>query len=534
MTHPSGNQITISFAPGSVLREKYRVEKVLGHGGMGVVVEAVHIDLERRVAIKVLHAELHSNKDLVDRFVREGRAASRIEGDHVARVFDVDRLEDGTPFLVMEYLDGLDLSHVRRNQKPLPIKQAIGYVLQACNGIALAHAAGVIHRDVKPANLFVTTDASGVERVKVLDFGISKLSTPAGGSEPSVTRTTVVMGSVEYMSPEQMLSTRDVDGRTDVWALGVVLFELLTAAPPFSGENTTQICAHVMSQPALRPKSLRPDLPDELEAIIMRCLEKERDKRYATVGALSAALQGFIARASLDDSPITAPLPQLPTPRMPGNTPVPSPYPSQPPSNRANPDGSGSDPRLALPTTRLPEAQQPLDTGNRPAPSNGGTRISLGVASVSPGSSTTVGVSSDPVPQPPRQNSGLLHALVACAGLLIPAGIWFATHSSGVSSNHATPATQSTTAEKLPEAASSSMSGNGRQTAIAVEPEDSAIPQATASPDSSASVAVAGTSKPALPVARTNKRASATAKPSAKPVAPPPRTTTGFKPSGID
>lgn len=540
MSPPSNQQTAPSFAPGMLLRNKYRVAKVLGHGGMGVVIEAMHLDLERRVAIKILHAELHSNKELVERFVREGRAASRIEGDHVARVFDVDRLEDGTPFLVMEYLDGQDLSHVRRNQTPLPTKRAIGYVLQACSGVALAHAAGVIHRDVKPANLFVTADARGEERVKVLDFGISKLSGP-GGSEPSVTRTTIVMGSVEYMSPEQMLSTRDVDVRTDVWALGVVLFELLTAAPPFNGENTTQICAHVMSQPAIRPKRLRPDLPDELEAIIMRCLEKERDNRYATVDELSAALRAFLASAKLDDSPLTAPLPpqtaQLPTPLMPGNTPVPSPYPSQPPlNNQSSPNVGGSDPRLSLPTMLLPDVQQAIDAGNHPRALKSGTRVSLGIPTSSTGSITNIGVVSDPVPHPPsNKSSGLLYAVLACAGLLIPAGIWLASRSSGSTSEQANVAKQVSVAPseattESPKPAVAVTSSPIVAPSVTVSPSVTSAPSVAVEPATTQTTAQAQTSS--SPAAST--RPAASAKPPAKPVATARPTTTGIKPSGID
>jgi serine/threonine-protein kinase len=298
MTGTDTTSSTVGFSPGAILRRKYRIERVLGRGGMGTVLEAVHLDLDRRVAIKVLHQELLDKADLVERFVREGRAASRIEGEHVARVFDVDRLEDETPFLVMELLDGQDLSFVRRTRAPLPIREAIDYVLQACTAVAQAHAAGVIHRDIKPANLFLAAEPNGSRRIKVLDFGISKIAGPLGASEPSVTRTTLVMGSVEYMSPEQMLSTRNVDARTDIWALGVVLFELLTGAAPFTGETPTQVCAHVMSQPAIRPRSLRPEIPDALEAIILGCLEKDRERRFATVDDLARALRAVVTHPS--------------------------------------------------------------------------------------------------------------------------------------------------------------------------------------------------------------------------------------------
>lgn len=526
-------QPTSVFVPGTLLRGKYCVNRLLGHGGMGVVVEALHLDLERRVAIKLLHADLQSNADLVERFIREGRAASRIEGEHVARVFDVDRLDDGTPFLVMEYLEGQDLSYVRKNQTPLPLNQAVDYVLQACSGVSLAHAAGVIHRDVKPANLFVVRTQDGRDRVKVLDFGISKVSGPAGSSEPSVTRTTIVMGSVEYMSPEQMLSTRNVDVRTDVWALGVVLFELLTAAPPFSGENTTQICAHVMSQPALKPRSLRPDLPQALETIIMRCLEKERERRFATVDELAAALRGFLETAApagaVAQGPATAHSPprtqQPPTPRMPGNTPVPSPHPQAHPSDAP---AQGSDPRLSLPTTLLPATT--------------GTRVSLGVPSVGASSSTTVGVASDPIPAPPRRSSaGALYATIAAAGLGALGLFWFFLRSPQGSPGH--PASQQPTLATNVESPANTGEPPGRspsdRSTISVEPEvarpganSSLTPSATAS--SAAHAETGATASAKVKSVSSAQKPIPTAKPASSPTATARVTPTSTKPSGID
>ncbi|MBI4954638.1 MAG: protein kinase [Myxococcales bacterium] len=298
--------MTTELQPGTVLREKYRVERVLGKGGMGVVLEARHVELDRRVAIKVLHAELRAHAELVERFLREGRAASKIEGEHVARVLDVDRLPDGTPFIVMEYLEGHDLSSVRRARQPLPVAEAVSYVLQACEAIAQAHRAGIIHRDLKPANLFLTELHDGTSKIKVLDFGISKTLGPLDGSEPSMTRTTLVMGSVEYMSPEQMLSTRDVDLRTDIWALGAVLFELVTAQVPFPGETMTQVCALVMSRPAPSPRTLRPDLPERLEQVILRCLDKVRERRFASIAELASALEACLPGPAASLLPVTS------------------------------------------------------------------------------------------------------------------------------------------------------------------------------------------------------------------------------------
>ncbi len=528
---PAPNQATVSFAPGMLLRGKYRVESLLGNGGMGVVVLALHLDLERRVAIKILHADLRENAELVERFVREGRAASRIEGAHVARVFDVDRLEDGTPFLVMEYLEGQDLSFVRKSQTPLPIAKAVEYVLQACSGVSLAHAAGVIHRDVKPANLFLTKMPGGNTMVKVLDFGISKLSGGSGASEPSVTRTTIVMGSVEYMSPEQMLSTRNVDARTDVWALGVVLFELVTAAPPFNGENTTQICAHVMSQPALKPRSLRPDLPPALEEIIMRCLEKERDRRYATVDELSTALRAALANLQRAGSAVSGPFTAAqPTPRMP-DAPA-GPFRPSSPS-----DHGGSNPRLSLPTTVLPDAARTSDTGPR-APERSGTRVSLGIPPV--GSHTSVGVASDPIPEPPRRSYAAAYAAVAfvvCAALGTG---WFLTRPSASVSKNAAPETGAAPAappnasELGAPSSDSDASGPSTATAHSAEPSAAISITPAASSSSTAEVPTAQPAKTAI-ASTTSVKTSARATSSPQSTATARATTKPtVKPSGID
>ena len=299
------------LSPGRVIRGKYRIERCLGAGGMGMVLEAFHVQLDRRVAIKVLHASLREHSELTMRFMREGQAAARIEGPHVAKVLDVDQLDDGTPFLVMEMLEGSDLSTVRKSGVPLSVSDAVDYVLQASQAIDEAHSQGIIHRDLKPANLFLAKKRDGDLIVKVLDFGISKLSTGLNGSEPSMTRTSLVMGSAEYMSPEQMLSTRDVDARTDIWALGAVLYELLTARPPFLGENMTQVCAMVMSQPIISPRMFRPELPENLEKVILTCLQKDRGERYPDVKGFARAL--LLCLADLENEvPATTPLAQQP------------------------------------------------------------------------------------------------------------------------------------------------------------------------------------------------------------------------------
>jgi len=284
---------------GEILAGKYRVERVLGVGGMGVVVAAHHVELDERVAIKFLLAETLTNADAVSRFSREARAAVKIKSEHVARVSDVGRLTNGAPYIVMEYLEGVDLSAWIRDRGRLSVEQAVEFVLQASEAIAEAHALGIIHRDLKPANLFVIRRPDGVLSVKVLDFGISKMTGAVGqGSNASMTQTSGMMGSPLYMSPEQMQSAKDVDVRSDIWALGIILYELISADTPFGGNTIPELVLGIVQG---RPKPLRnklPDAPDGLEAVIFRCLDKDRGRRYQSVGELAVALLPFGPRRS--------------------------------------------------------------------------------------------------------------------------------------------------------------------------------------------------------------------------------------------
>jgi serine/threonine-protein kinase len=286
-----------AFSEGQILVGKYRVERVLGQGGMGVVLAARHIHLEERVAIKLMLAEAAFSAEAVARFVREARAAARLESAHVAKVSDVGTLEDGRPYMVMEYLDGQDLSQVLQTSGVLGVQDAVDYVLQAGEAIAEAHSIGIIHRDLKPSNLFLTRRRDRTPHVKVLDFGISKVSgSSMKASDNAMTKTSAMMGSPLYMSPEQMTSVRDVDARSDIWALGIILFELLTGSPPFIGETLPQVCGLVIQSPDPPASSRRPDLPPELDALIHRCLAKNPADRFQNVAELALALQPFAGR----------------------------------------------------------------------------------------------------------------------------------------------------------------------------------------------------------------------------------------------
>ena len=345
-------------SPGTVLAQKYRVERVLGRGGMAVVVAAKHLQLREIVAVKLLHPHVLANPRALERFLREARVAMRLKSDHVARVYDVGALDDRTPFVVMECLSGEDLGAVLRTRGRLEVSEAVDYVLQACEAIAEAHALGVVHRDLKPANLFLTTRVDGSPTVKVLDFGVSKTTvelpddspstrdvslaapldetappsaplvpysrlsagmvsatapTLSGGAGPAagdtkrseverpmddsppivhggITMTQAFLGSPKYVSPEQLRSARDTDVRSDIWALGVILHELVSGLPPFAGETLEAISESILYE---KPAPLRIGGASRLEPVLARCLAKERGDRFPNVQSFAEALVPF-------------------------------------------------------------------------------------------------------------------------------------------------------------------------------------------------------------------------------------------------
>ncbi|HET9619962.1 MAG TPA: serine/threonine-protein kinase [Kofleriaceae bacterium] len=278
----------LAFAPGTVLLGKYRVESVLGRGGMGMVLRVTHLHLGEELAIKVLlpSDDATIQDELAARFVREAQAAARLRGEHVARVVDVGRLPDGPPYMVMEYLHGTDLARTLKARGALPVGEAVDYVLQACEALAEAHARDIVHRDIKPANLFLTARPDGSPLLKVLDFGISK----APIAHDALTRTDTVMGTAGYMSPEQMKATKDVDARADIWALGVVLYECLCGRPPFSGTSFSAVVLMAGTEP---PPPMDPRIPRGLQSAVLRCLEKDRKARFGSIAALVTALAPF-------------------------------------------------------------------------------------------------------------------------------------------------------------------------------------------------------------------------------------------------
>ncbi|RYE81850.1 MAG: serine/threonine protein kinase, partial [Myxococcales bacterium] len=280
------------------------IERVLGQGGMGLVLQARHAQLGQPVAIKVIRPGAGVDAESNARFLREAWAAATLNSEHIVRVSDVGVLPSGAPFMVMEYIEGQDLARLAAARGPLPWGEAIGYVLEACVGLAEAHARGIVHRDLKPSNLFLAQQ-SGTVRLKVLDFGIAKApvarsAVTAGHDVPSssggalaLTGAVGLLGTPYYMAPEQFRSARDVDGRADVWALGVILHELLAGALPFPGRTLDEVLA-AMAAGAPDVRRGRPDVPAGVAQVIQACLQPDLSRRVPTVGRLAAALAPFV------------------------------------------------------------------------------------------------------------------------------------------------------------------------------------------------------------------------------------------------
>ncbi len=305
------------YQPGDVLAGKYVVEGFVGQGGTGIVLAARHTLLNQRVAVKLLHEHLTALPEVATRFLREAQACAKLTSRHTARVMDADRLATGRPYIVMEYLEGRDLRTVLKQDGPLAPQVAARHLVQTAAALAEAHSLGIVHRDIKPSNLFLTSERSGTPLVKVLDFGISKLLPFAGdpdGAIESITRSGQVLGSLRFMSPEQMRSPRSVDQRTDIWSLGVTLFVLTAGRYPFRGRGLVDLLSEILHGP--RP-TFGPGAPAALEAIVERCLRVDPSARYASAaelardlarlaedGAMAMPLAPFDGSASAAPSPV--------------------------------------------------------------------------------------------------------------------------------------------------------------------------------------------------------------------------------------
>jgi len=292
-----------SFAPaspypqaGEVLDGKYRIERLLGEGGMGAVAKATHLLRRAPVALKFMSPAVLQMAGAVERFVNEGVAASQIDSDHVVKIFDVGRMANGAPYLVMEYLDGCDLAQLLAREGPvLPAPRAVTFTLQILRALQTAHAAGIVHRDMKPSNCFVITKDGDPDFIKLVDFGISKVKSAAEAAPSHLTRTNSALGTPLYMSPEQARSPRDVDHRTDLYSVGAILYEMLTARTPYtaaSGEYT-EILFKIFTTEPEPIQSLRPDLPDGLAAAVHRALTRDLGQRFGSALEMAEALAPF-------------------------------------------------------------------------------------------------------------------------------------------------------------------------------------------------------------------------------------------------
>jgi serine/threonine-protein kinase len=288
---------------GGVLNGKYRIDGVLGEGGVGIVFSAHHLELDDRVAIKFLRPESVGDRAIVARFAREAKAALSIRSEHVARILDVGTVEGtGVPFIVMEYLEGKDFCSTLKTQGVFSPQEAAEYVLQVCEALAIAHAKGIVHRDIKPENLFLTTTQHGrhIKVAKVLDFGISKAALTGSmfRDEIPLVSTGHLMGTPLYMSPEQVRAASEVDARSDIWSLGLVMYEMLTGKTAFNAASLTELCAAILEREPVPIRDLRPEIPEGLALAVQRCLHKNPAERFQNIGALAQALLPFAPKRS--------------------------------------------------------------------------------------------------------------------------------------------------------------------------------------------------------------------------------------------
>ncbi len=473
------------LVPGAVIADKYRVDRLLGRGGMGIVIAARHLELNQELAIKVLLPSAAANAQSTARFLREGRSAARITSSHVARVHDTGRLSSGEPYLVMEFLRGSDLSAILGRSGTIPVERAVAWILDAAEALAEAHSLGIIHRDIKPSNIFLSETASG-PHVKVLDFGIAK----EGGADTNLTATEHSMGTPRYMAPEQMRSAKHTDARADIWSLGVVLYELTTGKSPFKGDSVTEIIIEVLETNPIPPSVENEAIPPALDAVIRKCLEKHPDDRFQSVPELMAALHSARAQpatsmlqphaAQLAPTVASASFPNTRTPSFASgvaSTPSFTPGPQTPfPQLGATPH-PGADPRGYTP---VPAPGADL-LGHAPVPA-----AAPAVAPSTDGTMHPWNVQGDARAAPRKRSSAEYLAavlLLVVIGGGIGGYVWIRSHSSDATSA-ASPTSRPSTPPASATSKPDSLSANGTAS-------PTATPSAEAPPTSVASSAAA-------------------------------------------
>ena len=311
---------------GQLFLGKYRIERLVGKGGMGAVYAAVDSDLARKVAIKILLPHIASSRTAATRFVNEGRAAARIESEHVARVYSAGRTSQGLPYMILELLDGTDVADLLETRKRLGVEEAVDIMIDALQAVAEAHRLGIVHRDLKPSNLFLHRRGNGSQVVKVLDFGISKLTQPMSTTgDQGLTATQALLGTPNYMSPEQLLDSKSVDHRTDIWSLGVILYEMLAGSVPFFGVTLRELFTAILHHQPTPLPHLRPDVPGELQMLVDRCITRDPQRRIGDALELARMLAPFGsgARAAFARAPIPMEAPRMAAPTAPSGPQLP-------------------------------------------------------------------------------------------------------------------------------------------------------------------------------------------------------------------
>jgi eukaryotic-like serine/threonine-protein kinase len=283
-----------SAAPDACFAGRYRIDSVLGSGGMGVVYAATHLELGVPLALKIIHPSLVNSPEARERFCLEARAGAALRSPHTLRIYDAGLLGSEECFIVMERLEGRNLQELVRVQGPLPVDVAVNYLLQACAGLAEAHSIGLVHRDVKPENLFLAQQGGAAPVLKLMDFGVARWRR-AGGRGTRLTNPRSTVGSPCYQAPEQMQNAADVDERADIWALGLVLFELLTGYNPFETDSISETCWRVLQGPRPSLSEAQPRVDPGLERVFQRCIAMDREERFRSVAHLAAALRPFAA-----------------------------------------------------------------------------------------------------------------------------------------------------------------------------------------------------------------------------------------------
>jgi len=287
----------LSISEGDLIASRYMLGGVIGEGGTGIIVSATDTKDNKPVAIKFIRRALETN-ELRTRFEREARAIAKIASEHVVGLLDVGTLDDGAAFMVMEHLEGRDLSRILKEDGPMAIDRAVECMVQVCHALAKAHSAGIVHRDLKPANIFLEDKNDEKIHVKIFDFGISKILDKKlldDGKTPEMTNAFTMLGSPRYMAPEQVRNSKDVDARADLWSVGAVLFHLITGSYAFAAKNNVEASIMVLTQDAQKLCALQPTAPAGLEEVIRRCLTRDVAARYQTAFELEVALKPFAA-----------------------------------------------------------------------------------------------------------------------------------------------------------------------------------------------------------------------------------------------